>query len=231
MITWKQFESAVFRYREIANYDQSYEEIMNDEYFTKSLMTNPNLKEMQKIIHFLNSWRCRVKSGIESENILLSVTIENLSLLNILKNYSIDSVNFDEVIYGHEFKLKVKDLVILVYSKFRDMDFKFGSTATTKLLHIFAPHLFVMWDKAIFNYYCGFDGNVSDSGPGYVNFLIIMKKLALIINNKFHLAKLNPSIQSKDPAAYLSIILNYKPYKTMAKLLDEFNWVTITNNA
>ncbi len=231
MITWEQFESAVFRYREIANYDQSYEELMNNQHFTKALRTSPGLKEMHKIIKFLNSWRCRIKSRTESEKSLLSVIIENLTLVSVLRNYTIQDINFDKVIYENNFSLKVKDLVILVYSKFRDMNFKFGITATTKLLHILVPELFVMWDKAIFNYYRGVDANVSDSGPGYVNFLILMKKLAAEINDNFQSAELHPSAKGKEPSSYLSMMLDCKPPKTLAKLLDEYNWVTITNNA
>jgi hypothetical protein len=231
MITWEEFSSAVFRYREIADYDQSYEEIMNNKGFIKSLRTSPGLQEMQKIIEFLNRWRCRIKSGTESEKSLLSVILEDLSLLSFLRNYNIKYVNFDEAVHENNFILKIEDLITLIYIKFRGVDFKFGSTATAKILHILVPELFVMWDNAIFNYYRGVDERVSDSGPGYVYFLILMKKLAVSVNNNYQSAEIDHSVKSKGPASYLSMIIDCKPPKTLAKFLDEYNWVTITNNA
>ena len=231
MITWEEFSSAVFRYREIADYDKSYEEIMNNKEFIKSLRTSPGLHEMQKIIEFLNRWRCRIKSGTESEKAILSVILENLSLLSFLRNYTIKDINFDEAVCENNFILKIKDLITLIYIKFRDVDFKFGSTATAKILHILVPELFVMWDNAIFNYYRGVDERVSDSGPGYVYFLILMKELAVSINNNYQSIEIDQSVKSKGLASYLSMIIDCNPPRTLAKFLDEYNWVTITNNA
>jgi hypothetical protein len=230
MITWEEFSSAVFRYREIADYDTSYEEIMNNKEFIKALRTSPSLHEMQKIIEFLNRWRCRIKSGTGSEKALLSVILENLSLLSFLRKYTIRDINFDKVVYETNFNLKIKDLITLIYMKFRDVNFKFGSTATAKILHILVPELFVMWDNAIFNYYQGVDDRVSDSGPGYVCFLILMKQLAISINNNYQSAKIDHSVKNISPASYLSTMIDCDPPKTLAKFLDEYNWVTITNN-
>ena len=230
MITWDRFESAVRSYPEIANYDQSYEELMGNKELIEILKTKPGLKEIHKVIEFLNRWRCRIKSGNESAKILLSVILENLQLLNILRNYNIEHVDFDKKIYGNNFDLKVKDFIILLYSKFRHVHFKFGATATAKILHILIPELFIMWDNDILKNYQRRNIGVSDSAPGYVNFLISMKSLGAEINNKFKSAELHLSGKGKDPASYLSIVMNYNPPKTLAKFLDEYNWVTITRN-
>jgi len=230
MITWEKFESAVRSYPEIADYDQSYEELMGNQKLINELRTNPSLKEIHKIMEFLNKWKCRIKYGDDSAKILLSVIAESLQLLDIIRNYNINDIDFDWKIHGNKFNLRIKDLIILLYSKFRHVDFKFGATATAKILHILAPDLLVMWDKAILEYYQIKDPRVSDSGPGYVQFLILMREIAIALNNEFQSSKLHHSLTWKDPASYLSMATKCNHPKTFAKYLDEYNWVTITRN-
>jgi len=57
-----------------------------------------------------------------------------------------------------------------------------------------------------------------------------MKEIANQVHTSFREAKLNPPRTAKpNPANYLSQQLKYNPPKTMAKFLDEYNWVTITH--
>lgn len=73
---------------------------------------------------------------------------------------------------------------------------------------------------------------VTDSGQGYCVYLQIMQHVANQLYQRFRSADLNPPAGvNQDPANYLSIQMNYSPYKTMAKYLDEYNWVTITKKA
>jgi hypothetical protein len=87
-----------------------------------------------------------------------------------------------------------------------------------------------MWDKKIFEDYQRRDIGISDSGPGYINFLISIKEFANEITNKFYSAELHLSGKGKDPASYLSLVMNCNPPKPLAKFLDEYNWVTITRH-
>ena len=230
MITWDEFKSAICRYPKIANYDQSYEELMGDKNFIKALKENPGLKEVHKVIDFLNIWGCRIKSGDESEKVLLSVIKENLQLLTFLSKYKIEQIDFDYKLFENNFYIKIKDLIILIYLRFRHVEFKFGATATAKILHILVPELFVMWDKAILEYYHANDLKVSDSGPGYVHFLMAMKELAISINEQFQSNVNHPFTKDKDLSLYLLRETNSNHPKTLAKFLDEYNWVTITRN-
>lgn len=230
MITWEQFESVVRIYPKIANYDQSYELLMGDNEFIERLKKKPGLKELHKIIEFLNKWGCMIKCGNESAKMLLSVITDNLQLLDFLRKYSIEDVDFDGKIFGDNFCLRVKDLIILLYSKFRHVDFKFGATATAKILHILVPNLLVMWDKDILDNYQRRNIGVSDSPPDYINFLISIKDLSDEISKEFYSAEIHLSGKGKDHGSYLSMIIHCNPPKTLAKFLDEYNWVTITRN-
>jgi hypothetical protein len=76
-----------------------------------------------------------------------------------------------------------------------------GPTATSKVLHIVAPNVFIMWDRKIRDYY-GF----KDSGAEYVRFLANMKDW---------LENLSPRIEE----------LSNKYQKSHTKIIDEYNWL------
>ena len=77
-----------------------------------------------------------------------------------------------------------------------------GPTAVSKILHLINPEIFIMWDKEIRGMY-----NVADSSSGYLEFLGKNQRLLkTVFDDK----------QCND--------LRSKFHKTLAKLIDEFNW-------
>ena len=87
-----------------------------------------------------------------------------------------------------------------------------------------------MWDNEILKKYTRRNSKIFDSGKGYCFFLKKMNEMAKQIEKYFRIAQLNPLAKPEQtPAEYLSEQLKYNHSKTMAKYLDEYNWVTITN--
>jgi hypothetical protein len=81
-----------------------------------------------------------------------------------------------------------------------------ADAAASKALHLLQPRLFVMWDKEI-----------RRSAPdGYGAYLLQMHGLAL---------RLAEQAPAKDIEAYLQKLLGYETRKTLAKYLDEYNWL------
>ena len=111
------------------------------------------------------------------------------------------------------------------------MGHRFGPVCTSKLLHILQPELFVMWDNPIIKQYKRNYRGISASSQGYFNFLKLMQSFSIEIFKNYNNTHLTPKkLPNQTPDNYLSINMRYSPVKSMAKYLDEYNWVTITNN-
>jgi hypothetical protein len=108
-------------------------------------------------------------------------------LFEKIKYENFQNVNFDSI----------KDTVAEIYStlsKIKGVEY----TGASKIMHLFNPNLFVMWDSYIRNYY-RFKGDAQS----YINFQKRMQK-------KFGTIKWNET------------------GKTLAKAIDEYNYITIT---
>ena len=125
----------------------------------------------------------------------------------------------------------IEQIIKELYSHYRQMGHRFGPVCSSKLLHILQPDLFVMWDNPIINHYQRNYKGISGSSQGYINFLNLMQSFSKGIYQNFINAQLTPKkLPNQTPENYLSINMGYSPLKSMAKYLDEHNWVTITNN-
>ena len=233
--TWDGFAWAVFYYgvvsRDITG-RSDYLELMRQTRFLQDLRTNPNSLQAndirQKVIRgFLNRWRCRVKNVAANS---IQRTLQSLvPYLRALNNLSIQSIQFNNPVIVGNNNMTISQVIEYCYTQVRNIGYNFGPTATSKLLHILQPDLFVMWDDAILEHYKNINGQISDSGRGYLTYLKMMKRLANHIHTVFQNAVLTPPAHAdQDPASYLNAQMGYNPPKTMAKYLDEYNWIKIT---
>lgn len=97
---------------------------------------------------------------------------------------------------------------------------KVADTSASKILALINPRLFVMWDDAIWLAY--YEKSTQNKSPGrtYVEFLIKMRNSAIAITND---ARTKHGINR--PAEHLSRELGLKPPFTLAKFIDEYNFV------
>jgi len=235
--TWEEFAWAIF-YNGVIGKDitgeSDYLNLMRRTRFLQALRTKPNslqVNEIQGIIikGFLNRWRCRVENNRNSAN-SIQRTLQNLvPYLRTLNNLSIQSIQFNNPVIASNNNTTIGQVIEHCYTQVRNIGHNFGPTATSKLLHILQPNLIVMWDNAILKRYRNINRQISDSGRGYVAYLQTMKRLANDINANFQNSILTPPAQpGQGPADYLNARMGYNPPKTMARYLDEYNWVTIT---
>lgn len=234
MVTWNEFAWAAFLYGAIGG-DRDYQALMRNTEFLQRLRSKPDeigrTEIRERVIEgFLNRWRCRLPNNPESgEAILTSLRILQPHI-RVLSPLDIETVDFKQnlSVAGHQ--LTAGDAIAMCYQRLKDSVYRLGDTATSKLLHILQPHLFVMRDRPILAHYRRKDQRVRDSGAGYVAYLRVMQCIGAQVSQSFQHAvhRLSPE-PSQEPAAYLSEQMGYDPPKTMAKYLDEYNWVTITN--
>lgn len=97
---------------------------------------------------------------------------------------------------------------------------KVADTSASKVLALINPHLFVMWDDAIWLAY--YEKAIRYRSPGriYVEFLIKMQESAIAITKDA-----NTKHGITNPAEHLSGELGLNPPFTLAKFIDEYNFV------
>lgn|GEM_PF-1133645 len=229
--TWDEFAWAAFLYKAMVGGDNDYQGLMEQDQFLKNLRTNPAGVEPAKIqdpvIKFLNRWRCRTPNNPEAAEAILDALRILQPCLQALSAFEIETVDFDHPIIVNGNQITVHEAIAKCYRTLNELR-GFGATMTSKLLHILQPKLFIMWDSKILNHYWQSDQQVQDSGAGYCAFLQAVKEIEERISQSFMKA-VSPDEANQGPAVYLSMKLEYDPPKTMAKYLDEYNWVKFAN--
>ena len=232
MITWKQFAWAAFLYGAIGG-DKFYFSLMNNADFIAKLHDNPNTLTDSEIrdnlLKFLHQWSTR---GVPKNcaGSLLEKIISIHPHLAALRsnNVCITTVSFQDSLTVNGTERSIEAVIKDCYKAIIGVK-GCGPTATAKILHILYPELFVMWDGPILEHFK--PTGIRGSATGYFKFLEIMKANAQEVLTSFQAqSSLSPaSTHQQSPENYLSVQLDHNPPKTMAKYLDEYYWVTVTN--
>lgn len=231
-VDFKQLAWAAFITKVNSGKKDLYMDLYRDIQFRNSLITNPTNLDMavlkKKVFHdFLNNpgWGARYHWTSKRETDIKKTLVNLQPFFQLLDNkYSLIDVNFetpvklmagDRLIAEHT----LADIIAVIFNSLDNID-GFAGTITTKFMAIINPSLFIMMDKPIYSRY-----KISQDGVGYVDFLRQMQVTAkhyVEDFRKYNIAGFD------DPALYLSEKLSYNPPKTLAKFLDEYNWLSIT---
>lgn len=171
-----------------------------------------DMEEVKKVRDFVaGTWKTR-NMQTKTEH-LLPVLKEVLPKLNNLRGKNILNVCLDEEIDGE----RTADLICRSFKKLANCSNNQNeATATSKILHIIYPDLFLMWDRAIRCGYGGYDW------IWYTDFLRRMQMLANLAVEQ----AMNERCCSRDQAIKLLTCGEH----TLAKTLDEYNYVKFTLN-
>jgi hypothetical protein len=218
-----EFEWAAFLYW-VVSYggniggDQDYVPLMSDAVFLERLRNNSSEVTLQEIrgnvILFLNRWKCMVKDDDATAEAIKKIlvkskgTLQNLSYKSILDVDTLSNFQMNEI--------------SALYSEFDTIP-RFGPTATSKVMHILNPDLFVMWDSAILLHYRKTNPQINGAGNGYLAFLLTMSYIAREVTKDFQ-----KFCSTATPEAFLCRKLGYTLSKSLAKFIDEYNWIMFT---
>lgn len=165
--------------------------------------TPPSRSQRPKSINVLDGHVEKFKETLKDEK----------EYIRALQKNSLKNVNFD--VPPKDLKVTVGYAIHHLFSQFAGF---LGSTGASKALHLLFPELIVMWDTQIRE-----DYEVTLDADGFLEFQRMMKKLVDNILSDFiekHDVKRNEAINK-------ILELRYKDKtKTLAKLMDEFNWAT-----
>jgi len=161
LITWEEFAWAVFYFGVISGdikRDSDYLTLMRQDQFLQCLRTNPKTIEVddirEKIISdFLNRWKCRIKNTRGVASAIRTSIKRLLGHLNALHDLRVESFQPDAVVDIEADQITISEAIEQCYRQIRKIGYRFGPTATSKLLHILQPALFVMWDNPILDNY------------------------------------------------------------------------------
>ena len=162
------------------------------------------------ILEFLNRWKCRLSYDCISS--LAGTLREASESLLKFKSYRLEEVSFDSLVDHLDDIKNVFRRIASVRAGAKTV----GATATSKILHLVNPRLFMMYDRNIRHGY-----GYSDDEVGYGRFVRYMKSFADALIHEYSSAR-NIPVNS----VFSSLVSECKSRATtIPKLLDEYNWV------
>ena len=197
--------------------DKPYVDLMQMQEILCRLRESPQELELDEIkgslVKFLNEWRSMLSNSSEMLARIKNGLVESIPHLSCLSDTPIAEFNLSagsDAIRGFfDELLQVKGI---------------GPTSAAKIAHILRPQLFVPWDRDICSHFEK-EKLIPKGGDGraYVEFLHVAQGSVLDV-----IADFRSSHPGQEPDNYLSRKLNCPIAKSMAKFIDEYNWITIT---
>jgi len=221
-LSWAAFLSRIFG----STGPDAYLSIYADSRFRESLVFDPANVSPEEVCDkliggFLNRWRSRFPNRQESASAVLGAIQQVSPFIQATRNLRIENVNFDNSINVNSNYISVSDAIELIFNKIAHC-YGNRTTAGAKILGVLNPDLFVMWDDSIALHYVSGCPNVF-TGQGYAFFLREMQNAAHLCQDDF-----DAIIGHQDMALYLSNKLGLNLPLPLAKFLDEYNWITIS---
>ena len=183
--------------------DNWYESIMLNHKDFKKGLRGGNEKVYVELFDFLNHWSCHIskdrKERFRNKIPPIIKSMDSAKLPGSLEAVQIK--NLPEISGFFEGLKNIKHI---------------GATISSKILSLYRPELFMIWDKAICEFY-GFANN----GVGYARFMLLMRDFAIELRRRHGNKK-----QSLEDFLSAGERVNWIP--PIAKYLDEYNWITIT---
>ena len=159
------------------------------------------------LIGYVNQWGCRVPQH-KSEGIAAAVT----DAARLLEPMAVSALEFDDL------RCSTLDVVERAFDLLTEAN-GVGPTGASAILTVVNPQLFVSWGDGIRKAYFPED---RPNGATYSQFLTVMRMAALAAVSD---ARSQHGIE--DPAGALSAQLGIDPPFSLAKFVDEYNWVTL----
>lgn len=209
-MTIKELKIACYLYGRITNFDSSYRNIFD--------INNINLNEqshVESLLNWLRGWGCRqfkkeyekvsrtsiMKWYQKYEN---SIPDESDSLLD----YIPDVEEYFNDLLKRRASIRIRDNEEIIVTV--------GAVGAAKTLFAIRPNIFPPWDNPICKA-LGYNMN----GEGYQKYLKDVQE---------HLLKLKKECKSRNQSIYDLPRIVDRDISSLPKLIDEYNWITITQD-
>jgi hypothetical protein len=174
---------------------------------------NPDLPidEITRLFNFIKSWDRFFQGDAER---FKAIYTEVFSTLQKLKNERIEDTTFTQ-----ELTIEIRD----AFDKVANCTIidRYESTDASKILHTILPHFFVMWDNRIK------EEIVHGGGNGAVYAIKFLPKMQSELREAIETCMNEKKLSREDAVKY---ICDKCDGKTLAKLVDEYNYMKYTKN-
>ena len=175
--------------------------------FREPILAGREDADWTTLVAYVNQWGCRIPQH-KSEGIAAALT----DAARLLEPMAVSALEFDDL------RCSTLDVVERAFDRLTEAN-GVGPTGASALLTVINPQLFVSWGEGIRNAYFPED---RPNGATYSQFLTVMRMAALAI-----VADARGQNGIDDPAGALSAQLGIDPPFSLAKFVDEYNWVTL----
>jgi len=178
-----------------------------------------------KAIRFLNEWACRLPSEYCSEIAEgMKRAFDNVnSLITMVENETLGDIDFRALRSVGDEEMDHAEILHSIFDEFCEIGHRFRWVAASKTLHQMLPELFVMWDNPICEK-MGFDLNARSYVHGFLP--LMQKEANEAIRTCMEDQHLTRDVAIPFIIERCRIICGYD--KTLAKLVDEYNWIKYT---
>jgi len=230
MVTFGELAWAAYIYAIVTQGDKAYWKVEQERKFIDDFVRAPTSSKINRVEsvvveRFLNRWGgCRISS--EKTSRIAGEMVKQLKTLEAADLDSLSALSIGDVGAGRlsdNCATRIKNL----YDALLSID-GCGPTVVSKILFVLFPKLCMMWDGFIRDHLKNCQQPIQrDDGQGYVAFLRHHGgKMARSVSGDYR----DTSGQKDRPEDYLSRRLYTKrKRKTLAKYLDEYLWIKITN--
>lgn len=182
------------------------------------LLSNDDIKRV--VLGFLNDWKCRLPlEHFDKLADAVKSTCERATpYLEALNNETLEDINFEEKKKVDGRHPTISGIIYTVFSMFCGIGHRFRWVAASKTLHMINSKLFVMWDNPICK---GYFLKLNASSYAY-EFMPLMKQHAneaVDTYMKYRNCGRETAIKEIMSSCY---------GKTLAKLVDEYNYMRFT---
>lgn len=188
--------------------ERIYNELISNTEFLRRLHDNPSLDDLERIRDFLAHFGVHQIPKVFAKEHLLPLWPTLKPHVSALAEMTLERAD-----------LSAQPIQEAIIGAFNWPFWVWGyDTVRSKVLHFFNVRLFVMWDDAISISY--------GTGPqGYLEFLKQMQ-----IEAREAIADFRKLCPSSSVEAFLSEKLGYQASRPLTKLVDQYNWMTITKD-
>ena len=175
--------------------------------FRQVLLDGRDDADWPALVRYVNQWGCRIPQD-KAPGIAAAVS----AAAPYLQPLAVSALEFDDL------RCSTLDVIERAYDALTEAN-GVGPTAASAILSALNPQLFVSWGSGIKDAYFPDD---KPNGATYSQFLTLMRMAALSIA-----ADARGQHGIDDPAGHLSAELGINPSFSLAKFIDEHNWLTL----
>ena len=174
--------------------------------FRQPLLQGREDADWASLVRYVNEWGCRIPQSKIGE---IAAAVRGAS--PYLEPMAGSSLEFDDL------RCSTLDVVERAYDHLTETK-GIGPTGASAIMTVLNPRLFLSWGTGIRKSYFP---NDKPNGATYSQFLTVMRMAALSIASDARAQGID------DPAGVLSAQLGIDPPFSLAKFVDEYNWVTL----